>query len=349
MAWYDDISNLKLNFHLNNGYSINQFHGLDNLNNRRKEPTKFSTSFYSEFFIEDQEESTLDQSGNDISILAKGVGSPLLVKYSDLYWGVSISSDNPHTSDPVGGNWVGTLFDSEDHSSNFNTPPVTLCLRLDVIDHRVLGERIFSTYNDTTITGSFGDQDLDSGITKIDFLIRYPREDSIEVIQELNGEYNHLRDIIKGKWRERYNFDDIESDSPYISPSRSGVFLLTRSPPHAFPFRDLLRQPIENEEDTPSKLARRRWAFATQAVIFKVQEQRKTWKFIRARLSERNAWIEHFTKLHLDSFRPANISDESHETIMSNWVKLTTKLHPINRYVYDMAAKYLWERKWFSA
>lgn len=328
MAWYDSIS--KFNSCLNNGHPIKQFHGISN----HKIPTRIHTHFYAE------ESGDQEQSNIDLSILTNGVDSALPYKDLGLIPKAAILPDAEHIAHPVEGMWTGTLF----HGNLFERPFMTLCLCIDVLDNRVSGRRILHTRADHSLTGHLEAVGLDEEITKINFQVLVPHE-SVNQIVTISGEYSHPRDIIEGHCQIEVHHNGDHASSRIL---REGAFLLTRSPPHAFRFLDLLHQPSA-KDDTSSKLARRRWTFATQAVIFKVQEQRSTWKFIRERISERNAWIEIYMKCFKNL---GNVLTETRGFMSADDLeksyKFITKIHPINRQIYDTAANYLYERKWYS-
>lgn len=276
-----------------------------------------------------------------ISPLTKGLGRPF--EYTGHLGMVmnAIPSDVQHFSHPITGYWVGTLFHSINASGRDKIPPVTINIYLGaVVNNQFSGTRIFHASRDPTshtITGYLSEiQDHESGITKATFKLHHPGSQLVRICA---GEYSHQREIIKGYWKDTISeYDDETSDNIDDEVSYSGAFFLTRSPPHAFRFLDLLYQPIEQEEKSPN-LARRRWAFALQAVIFRVLERRSPWEFIRARIAERNTWIELYTKW---SFY--KLSTEEIEWL----ARLIVKIHPINRHIYDTTAIYLHERKQYS-
>lgn len=282
-----------------------------------------------------------EELGVDLSVLTKGLGQPFESTDFGLILKDTILSDVQNSAHPITGYWVGTLFLSNAPGSG--TPKWAFYICIDtVVNNSLSGNMIDATHSKPTIsiTGSFLGQDHRKGITEAKFMTHFPAPSSSNYV--FFGEYDYQRDIIKGHWSMTKSDSDEATNQIDNSNAR---FQLTRSPPHAFRFLDLLHQPFENTKETSPNLARRRWAFALQAVIYQVQERRKSWEFISARIAERNTWMELYVKtfVRLPDY-PIVVSEESQKLLE----RLLVKIHPINRLIYDSAAIYLFHRQWFS-
>ncbi|KAF8912168.1 hypothetical protein CPB84DRAFT_1957799 [Gymnopilus junonius] len=133
------------------------------------------------------------------------------------------------------------------------------------------------------------------------------------------------------------------STSDYIS----GRFYMTKRSPDVFRFRHLLD---DSSSDSSWNLARKRWAFATAAVLFQAQRRLGSSTFWRARIDECKRWIELSMRDFYDMDKPATArgyisADEGDEfKLMRAYIhpsiaRLTeaiTLYYLYDRYLYDV-------------
>jgi hypothetical protein len=111
---------------------------------------------------------------------------------------------------------------------------------------------------------------------------------------------------------------------------------MTRHSSAAFRFRKFLDDPEEGAPLAGTTIARRRWAFAIEAVRFDVRARMGSWDFMRRCISERNEWNE----VHTRDVVLKQIFQVTRGFITAEqdncWYKVRNKLHP------SIAALYLW-------
>ncbi|KAF8203343.1 hypothetical protein BJ912DRAFT_352585 [Pholiota molesta] len=90
-----------------------------------------------------------------------------------------------------------------------------------------------------------------------------------------------------------------EDDTEEEEDEPDGWFYLTRTPPHAFRFRTLLDGPGPAPCWGAWPLWRKRWAFATEAVLYETRLRMWSKKAVGAAIAERRRWIYHSIRYDL--------------------------------------------------
>ena len=161
------------------------------------------------------------------------------------------------------------------------------------------------------------------------------------------GEYDPEGEFIKGKWVIDDNSDfptlNDEAEEKAMDLQRPcGRFYITRTPAAVFRFRHLLDEPSPDQAWT---VARRRWAFATQAIRFQTQDRIGSASFFRARTAERRKWVELTIRREFDKTFKSVAGKEQLSTHgrQELWA-LRLQMHPTNGRLYDSLAMYLFKR-----
>ena len=164
-----------------------------------------------------------------------------------------------------------------------------------------------------------------------------------------SGQYDPVRESISGRWV----VDDDSGDFPPNDEAEErqmdlrlpcGHFYITRTPASVFRFRWLLDNHPYN---TFSNLARQRWAFAIEAVLFQARQRFSSWKFLRERAAERREWMKLTMQRELDKSSPTprpQLSDEGKDRLFS--LRLT--VHPTIGRLYDSLSNYYFKRMVFN-
>ncbi|KAF5329683.1 hypothetical protein D9619_008943 [Psilocybe cf. subviscida] len=268
--------------------------------------------------------------GLDHSILLKGLGPSLELPEIDPG-----PSDVPgHEAHYIEGTWVGTY---ETTTRRFPYPAFQYFIT-SVADGKLEATgRYFTVESESE--GTFNAEE-----NIIDFKLvdgNYPP-------RRVVGKFDADRNVVEGRWVSESTdgklpspYDVEESDDSHFC----GAFKLTRHTPSAFRFRDLLKE--LPEQDPPMSIARRRWAFAIEAVRFDVQQRLGSWNFFRTRIEERNAWIELSIRDVLEIFFTSTVGFTSPEQDRQ-FHTLLHELHPSVLSVYEAMSLYLFDRFWYN-
>ncbi|KAF5318871.1 hypothetical protein D9619_010941 [Psilocybe cf. subviscida] len=225
--------------------------------------------------------------GPDVSILTRGVQDPLSVMKFMITDDLD-SFDDAEPNDDTGfkpplqdyvpygieGRWVGMFAKGE-----LEWPPFE-CVVQPIIDGRLVAKG--RDYADPCrISGLYDDQT--GGVS---FQVRYPGYTPIQ----FNGSYDSSRDTIGGSWSIilESSGDIAKAEDPPQTPEQT--FSMTRHSTAAFRFRKILDEPEDGAPLAGANTARRRWAFAIEAVLFNVEARMGSWDFMRCRIAERNEW-----------------------------------------------------------
>ena len=164
-----------------------------------------------------------------------------------------------------------------------------------------------------------------------------------------SGQYDPVRESISGRWV----VDDDSGDFPPNDEAEErqmdlrlpcGHFYITRTPASVFRFRWLLDNHPFN---TFSNLARQRWAFAIEAVLFQTRQRFPSWKFLLERAAERREWMKLTMQRELDKSSQASrpqLSDEGKDRLFA--LRLT--VHPTIGRLYDSLSIYFFKRMAFN-
>lgn len=279
---------------------------------------------------ESQTEGNEAHHGLDHSILLKGLGPTMELPEIDLG-----HSDVPgHEAHPIEGTWVGTY---ETTTRRFPYPAFQYFIT-SVADGKLEASgRYFTVKSESE--GTFNAEE-----NIIDFKLvdgNYPPRRAV-------GKFDADRNVVEGRWVSESTdgklpspYDVEESDENHFC----GTFKLTRHTPSAFRFRDLLKE--LPEQDPPMSIARRRWAFAIEAVRFDVQQHLGSWNYLRARIEERNAWVELSMRDMLEIIFTSTRGFTSPEQ-SRHFRTLLHEVHPSVLSVYETMSLYLFDRFWYN-
>jgi hypothetical protein len=283
----------------------------------------------------------------DTSILVYGPDHEDVILFHDLFQGLSDLSEDS-ASDPGGndggsgecaqnldrehpldgyvqcsieGRWVGTFA--------YDIMPPFECIVRPIVDGKIVGKGR-DYLNHYEISGQFREQTAD-----VSFTLHCSRYLPVK----FKGNYDHSRDTIRGWWMLTEHLDSItEDEDPPQTPNHA--FSMTRHSVNSFRFRNLL----EPRKGVPEvSMARRRWMFATQTVLFAVQDKLGSWDFMRRRFVERNDWIE----LSIRRLPPGHIEITRglmNEQQAACWEETTSTIHPSTLAIYDSIRRFLNDR-----
>ncbi|KDR82341.1 hypothetical protein GALMADRAFT_237605 [Galerina marginata CBS 339.88] len=264
----------------------------------------------------------------DVSILVKGLGPTFEYEDPDLKYSEAPLGHSPH---PIEGEWIGacTLDDLNiAHQGSFQ------CIIGPVVDNKISGKG--TTYSglaniEGLVVGTANEGCLD-GLVNVSFSIVSSGETLV-----CQGRFDSGKNIIEGKW----SVGDMAEPPPKDGDANSkvqddddgdklqGRFYFTRISPDIFRFQYLLDGPFSDPSWT---IARKRWAFATEAVLFQTQCRMGSWNFFRARISERRRWIE------LRIRGPVTLE------LTKELLRLSSSIPPIIARLYDELVMYLASR-----
>lgn len=288
-----------------------------------------------------------DVSNNDegptLSILTRGVKDPLsfmqfmitddLNSNDDPKLNVDTEFKRPpqdYVPHGIEGRWVGTF-------ANDESPPFE-CVIQPVTDGKLVGKG--RDYADPCkISGLYDDQ---TGL--VSFEADFPGY----VPLRFKGSYNNSRDTIGGWWSviTGSSAGIVAVEDPPQTPEQT--FAMTRHSSAAFRFRKILDDPTESAPAASTTIAKRRWAFAIEAVRFDVQARMGSWDFMRHRIAERNEWNELHTRvLVLRQIFPVTRGFTTAEQ-STHWYRVRNKLHPSIAALYFWINRNLEDRWWWD-
>ena len=270
----------------------------------------------------------------DISVLTKGLGKtfeymePVLTSFNEALPG--------HVGHPIEGFWVAAM--REDNDRNIN--PVVY-LNIGPVTGKDLSLNGIESINTVSISGTLESAEPTEEAKSIDITMVFDIYHDLR----LKGTYDSERDAITGLWvivNDEGEFPTGPDDDECTY--RTGSFVMTRTPPHAFRFRHLLDTNVKDKDTESLNLARRRWVFAIEAVRFKARENAGSWKFIRERIKERRFWIECSIRDILPSHLKVTRGFLTPEAT-TEWNRVKRQLHPATLHFYEAIAVYLNSRK----
>ncbi|KAF8912079.1 hypothetical protein CPB84DRAFT_751308 [Gymnopilus junonius] len=161
-----------------------------------------------------------------------------------------------------------------------------------------------------------------------------------------SGVYDPECQSIRGAWLFQdistsisFPFCNTESRSDaedLVNDSSVGLFYMTKGSSDIFRFQYLLDDPDINPSWSPS---RKRWAFATQIIVFQIQRQRSSWTFWRARIAECKRLAELFMRTWLET--PDTRGYISEGEVVER-LRLFGYLHPsISNLTMELASYYM--------
>jgi len=130
---------------------------------------------------------------------------------------------------------------------------------------------------------------------------------------------------------------DASDESVSESGGIKGRFFMTGNTPNIIRFRPL----IDNPTCEPSfSVARKRWAYAIEVVLFDYRQRKGSLSFVKARLEERRKWIEFTIRslldLYTESTRGFLTTDMKKVLTLFQW-----QIHPSNARLFQAMANYL--------
>ncbi|KDR82349.1 hypothetical protein GALMADRAFT_817903 [Galerina marginata CBS 339.88] len=219
-----------------------------------------------------------------VSILVNGLGPTFQYEEPDLNPAAAPLEHTPH---PIEGGWIGvcTLGDVSEiaHLGAFQ-------FIIGPVVDKAIGGKGINFLGSVSVDGAVGTANED-GVINVSLVIVYPQR-GVLVCQ---GQFDSRKNTIEGTWSEdvavecRQKCSEVDGDVDEEKPSTQGHFYITKVSPDIFRFRYLLDGP---SPDPSWSIARRRWAFATEAVLFQTQRRLGSWNFFHARISDRRKWIE---------------------------------------------------------
>ncbi|KAF8970853.1 hypothetical protein BDZ97DRAFT_1789054 [Flammula alnicola] len=140
---------------------------------------------------------------------------------------------------------------------------------------------------------------------------------------------------------------DEEEDQTESKDPVDGRFYLTRTPATAFRFRYLLDGPGPAPCWTVWTAARKRWAFATEAILFETRHRMGSAKAFRELLSERRKWLNVCIRYDLTDSSITSEWNQYEPLSDQDWDVYTAMIgtvNPANAKIYEALGHYLCKR-----
>ncbi|KAF9562462.1 hypothetical protein CPC08DRAFT_376954 [Agrocybe pediades] len=120
----------------------------------------------------------------------------------------------------------------------------------------------------------------------------------------------------------------------------ANTFIFTRTPKDVYRFRYLIDYPASEKRGS---LARRRWFFAIEAVVFRLRRERGMANAIKTGLAERTKWIELSIRYRLFRYYSSTRNNLSHE-LADQLMGFLWRVPPENAVVYQGLTNYYYGR-----
>ncbi|KAF8966317.1 hypothetical protein BDZ97DRAFT_1917696 [Flammula alnicola] len=146
-----------------------------------------------------------------------------------------------------------------------------------------------------------------------------------------------------GSWDDETASQEI----PDAEQRSYGAFYIRRTPPDVIRFRHLLDGPGPDSEPSWNSwtVARKRWAFASAAILYRTRDRMGSSRFFRERIAERRKWTELSVRFDLaDRMSYYSFHRSFSDAAYAEWVALIQNVHPRNARIFQSLSNYWCQR-----
>ena len=286
--------------------------------------------------------SGLNSDSMDVSILRRGLGPTFSVEKSGFEESHPIETG--HIPHPIEGIWTGVCVYAVGNR-RIAYPGCFQVLIHSVVDYQFSGKGQWywgSVEIRGTIERHVGTDTDTEPIIDLKFTLKAER--AAEEIS-CKGQYCCETKSIRGKWYFSkhdaipIDHDEKDDDETQKADLSKSFFYITNGCPDIIRFRTLLDNPYHPLFHAGAwSIARRRWAYAIGITFYRIRERMGSSKLFRAKLGERQRWIE---LIRSDFFEPPMQLSPANEIAFD---LLEWEVLPDNSGLYDSLGNYLYDR-----